>query len=90
MEDNSGWKKIHVFYGTRKHLPDVSSIGRRAFEKRTFFSHGGSDQDEIVLALFRGKRGGYFVDLAANDAVALSNTFALETDYGWNGLCIEP
>ena len=36
------------------------------------------------------KRNGYFIDLAANDAVRLSNTRALERDYGWSGICIEP
>jgi FkbM family methyltransferase len=30
------------------------------------------------------------VDLAANDATLLSNTYALEKHYGWKGLCIEP
>jgi Methyltransferase FkbM domain len=32
----------------------------------------------------------YFVDLAANDARLLSNTYALEQYHGWQGLCIEP
>ena len=32
---------------------------------------------------------GYFVDLAANHAVFLSNTRTLERDAGWRGLCIE-
>ena len=36
------------------------------------------------------KRNGYFIDLAANDAVKLSNTRALERDYGWSRICIEP
>jgi hypothetical protein len=31
----------------------------------------------------------YFVDLASNDALQLSNTLHLEQN-GWNGLCIEP
>eukprot|EP00966_Prymnesium_polylepis_P177146 4102950-Prymnesium_polylepis.2 len=33
--------------------------------------------------------GRYFVDLAANRAVHLSNTRSLERDFGWRGLCIE-
>merc|ERR1711920_1188417 len=32
---------------------------------------------------------GYFIDLAAHDATRWSNTYALEKDFGWNGLCIE-
>ena len=34
-------------------------------------------------------RSPYFLDLAANDAIYLSNTLRLESQ-GWNGLCIEP
>ncbi|EKX34063.1 hypothetical protein GUITHDRAFT_44127, partial [Guillardia theta CCMP2712] len=47
-------------------------------------------QDRTIVDIFGGKRGGYFIDLASNDAVALSNTLTLEQEYGWNGLCIEP
>ena len=43
-----------------------------------------------MAAILGYKRNGYFIDLAANDAVRLSNTRALERDYGWSGLCIEP
>lgn len=35
-------------------------------------------------------RGGYFIDLAANDWQKDSNTYALETFDDWNGLCVEP
>ncbi|KAL3929126.1 MAG: hypothetical protein SGARI_004844, partial [Bacillariaceae sp.] len=47
-------------------------------------------QDELVSALLGNKRNGYFVDLAANDPVRISNTYALETHFDWDGLCIEP
>lgn len=47
-------------------------------------------QDYLISKLLREKRGGYFVDLAANDAIRISNTFALETYFGWKGLAIEP
>jgi hypothetical protein len=39
--------------------------------------------------IFRDKQRGYFVDLAANHATFISNSFTLERDLGWNGLCIE-
>jgi hypothetical protein len=42
-----------------------------------------------VWNLLRKKTGGYFVDLAANDATFFSNSYTLETRYQWNGLCIE-
>ncbi len=52
--------------------------------------HGELLQDWWVGALLDGMRGGFFVDLAAFDAVAFSNTYALEQRLGWDGLCIEP
>ena len=54
---------------------------------RRWFSQ--SQQDEFVSRLLRNKRNGYFVDLAANDAIRISNTYALETYFHWQGLCIE-
>ncbi len=47
-------------------------------------------QDRTIVDVFDGKKGGFFVDLAANDAVRLSNTLTLEKMFGWKGLCIEP
>jgi|UniRef100_A0A8J9TJE9 hypothetical protein len=77
-----GWHSIDVFYGhtdlLKKTLPS----------NRTWFSQ--ASQDELVASLFKGKRDGYFIDLAANDATDLSNTYALEQEYGWTGLCVEP
>ncbi len=87
-KNNAGWKDIHVFYGDKSHLPDASDIKAPYFKANKWFSQ--YRQDEIVSRLFHGKRGGYFIDLAANDAVRISNTYALETSLDWNGLCIEP
>jgi hypothetical protein len=46
-------------------------------------------QDKTISLLFNYKTSGFFVDLAANDAVFLSNTLTLEQHYGWRGVCIE-
>ena len=46
-------------------------------------------QDRTVSEIFDGKRGGFFVDLAANDASYLSNTLMLEQAFGWHGICVE-
>lgn len=47
-------------------------------------------QDRFVVGFFAKKRSGFFVDIGAFDGVNLSNTFALEKYYGWNGICVEP
>ena len=52
--------------------------------------HSSAQQDRAVLALLGAKRGGYFIDLTASAPVKDSNTLALERDYGWGGLCLEP
>eukprot|EP00980_Cylindrotheca_fusiformis_P030041 scaffold24242_cov152-Cylindrotheca_fusiformis.AAC.1 len=54
-------------------------------------------QDVIISALTKQldpklkdtnhQRSLYFVDLAANDAIQLSNTLLLEEE-GWKGLCV--
>lgn len=47
-------------------------------------------QDRTVMDIFHGKRGGFYVDLASNHAVNLSNTLRLDVELGWSGICIEP
>ena len=79
---NGGWDSIEIFYGSRDTFE--SSLP----QDMEWSSQAG--QDEVVISLLRNKTGGYFLDLAANDATHLSNTYMLEKKYGWNGLCIEP
>ena len=66
-----------------------------------YWWHGQAGQDHTVASLFGHERSIsgaklpihrsklFFVDLAANLPVRLSNTRALERDHGWNGLCID-
>lgn len=72
-----GWHTIDVFYGDK----DLLAID----ENQRWFSQ--VKQDEIVATLFESKIGGYFVDLAANHAVTLSNTLGLERQLQWQGGC---
>src|SRR5438477_1150079 len=54
-----------------------------------YFSQKGQDR-WIIEEVFPDRRGGYFVDLAATNGIALSNTFVLEKNLGWTGIAIEP
>ena len=57
--------------------------------KPTFFSQFGQDHC-LIERIFKHARGLYYIDLAANDAMRWSNTYALDRYWKWNGLCIEP
>jgi len=63
-------------------------------EKFNKFCDGKESYSQIrqdLLALFAlGSDPGYFVEFGACDGIYLSNTFLLETYYGWNGLLVEP
>jgi FkbM family methyltransferase len=52
-----------------------------------FYSQAG--QDKWVYEFFKGKTNGYFIDIGANDGVQYSNTYILEKQLNWNGLCVE-
>lgn len=74
--EENGWKNVHVFAGDDRYL-----IKKRGKSQCM--------QDDLILALLFNKENGYFVDLAANDPVSLSNTFKLEQVANWKGICIE-
>lgn len=48
-----------------------------------------SGQDKWVLETLDFKRNGFFVDLGAMGGIKDSNTYALEKDYDWTGICVE-
>lgn len=47
-------------------------------------------QDAFVQWALGGKREGYFCDFGATNGLFLSNSYALETECGWRGICAEP
>jgi len=88
-----GWNPVHVFYGRLNHI--TKDIPEKWFLKDEKKNHKGMEwfgqhgQDVAVAKFFNFKKNGYFVDLASNDAVWASNTFALEQNLEWKGICIE-
>lgn len=52
----------------------------------TYCSH---NEDKEILETFSSGKGGYFVDIGANDGVTGSNSYLLEKN-GWQGLLVEP
>jgi FkbM family methyltransferase len=47
-------------------------------------------QDTFIVELLEAKRNGYFLDVGASNGLDSSNTYLLERNFGWSGLCIEP
>ena len=94
-----GWRTVQVWVGNST-LDGSNSIDwlrarARARARGTSaakaapFAGSQVGQDALVLDMLGHKRGGFFVDAAANDATLGSNSWVLEREYEWNGLCIE-
>lgn len=43
----------------------------------------------VVEEVFKGMTNGFFVDIGAGDGVCISNTYVLEKEYQWDGICVE-
>lgn len=55
--------------------------------KGSFASDG---LDRKILDRLGRRRGGFYVDIGANDGLRASNTAMLEFRYGWSGVLVEP
>ena len=53
-------------------------------------SHSQIGQDLAVLKFYNQKRDGFFIEIGASDGIKLSNTYLLEKQYNWKGICVEP
>jgi hypothetical protein len=53
-------------------------------------SHSYQGQDLFVIDILGGLRRGYFLDSGASNGRTGSNTWLLESAYGWTGVCVEP
>ena len=73
----------------------LSTLSRACYRlKRTVFNGGSYSLNyldkSIIDILAPTKGSGYYVELGANDGLRQSNTYLLQSCYGWKGLLIEP
>lgn len=47
-------------------------------------------QDVFAVVAHAERRDGYFVEVGVGSGVSISNTYLLETNYGWSGVLVEP
>jgi len=60
---------------------------KEGFENEKTYSQ--LKQDLKVLEFYKYKKNGFFIEIGANNGIELSNTYLLEKDYNWKGICVE-
>ncbi len=53
-------------------------------------SYSQLKQDLNTLSFYKNKTNGFFIEMGASNGIELSNTYLLEKDYNWRGICVEP
>jgi FkbM family methyltransferase len=81
-----GWTLSCRIRLQRKIKPLVENKDRKVELLKTYSQH---NEDIILYQLFYGKTDGYYIDIGANDPVALNNTKKFY-DLGWKGINVEP
>jgi FkbM family methyltransferase len=82
-----GWRPVTDRW--RLHKRDRSWFDDKAFSKEGYCGQWGQDK-WVVEKIFQHRRNGFFVDIGANDGVSVSNSYYLEKQLVWSGICVEP
>jgi FkbM family methyltransferase len=81
------WKIEH----TRPRTSVLVTDEGESFAKKYGPNHDSLNLEEwLIRDFFSDRRGGFFVDVGANDYKFGSNTYYLDTVLGWSGIAVEP
>lgn len=53
-------------------------------------SYSQLGQDLEVIKFYNEKNDGFYIEIGASDGIGYSNTYLLEKEYNWRGICVEP
>lgn len=81
-------QQLYGFQDERHQESEIGSATWKEHLKRKSVSQLG--QDLWVLEKTSYKNSGFFVEFGATDGVLLSNTWLLENEFNWQGICAEP
>jgi FkbM family methyltransferase len=48
------------------------------------------NQDINIIKFYDNKKNGFFIEIGASDGINFSNTYLLEKEYNYKGICVEP
>jgi FkbM family methyltransferase len=82
-----GWRPIWDRYWLQKQSPD--GFDGETIKRGGYYGQNGQDK-WVVEKIFKHRRNGFFVDIGANDGIHISNSYYLERQLGWSGICVEP
>lgn len=71
--------------------PSTAPAARSETKNRPLkYKHHLLNDKWIIEDVYRGMRGGFFLEAGATNGVNGSATLVLERDYQWDGICVEP
>ncbi|MDC1169954.1 FkbM family methyltransferase [Candidatus Pelagibacter sp.] len=79
-------------YGKMLYLKSIVMLLPKIFFLKMGYLNffGSKNQDRwVVKEIFKFKKKGYFLDLAATNGLMENNTYVLEKFFNWNGIAIE-
>lgn len=82
-----GWRPIWDRYWMQRQSLD--GFDGETIKRGGYYGQNGQDK-WVVEKIFKHHRGGFFVDIGANNGIDISNSFYLEQQLGWSGICVEP